>query len=204
MRDKTRRQRYDAKKKTAKTFPISVATVNFKHDGNIGYLIRSAACFGADRIHVIGTVPDRKILNPLSGSLVDYVDIDQHSDPSKFIEYARDNNIKLISAEMCEGSESIETYDFDFSQPICIVVGHEEVGIPPEILNNSDKIYIPMPGIGYCLNTSQAANILLYEATTQYQNTGIKSYYLNGGKIELRNINDIIAEWSESGMYNVP
>jgi len=201
LRDKTRRQRYDSKKKTAKTFPISVATINFKHDGNIGYLIRSAACFGADRVHVIGSLPKRKILNPLSGSLVDYIPIEQHENPLEFLEYAKSNNIKLISAELCEKSESIETYNFDFSQPICIVVGHEEVGIPSEILNNSDKIYIPMPGVGYCLNTSQAANILLYEATTQYQNSGVKSYYLSDGKIEMQRK---FETWNEAGMYNLP
>ena len=200
-REKTRRQRYDAKKKTAKTFPISVATINFKHDGNIGYLIRSAACFGADRVHVIGSLPKRKILNPLSGSLVDYIPIEQHENPLEFLEYAKSNNIKLISAELCEKSESIETYNFDFSQPICIVVGHEEVGIPSEILSNSDKIYIPMPGVGYCLNTSQAANILLYEATTQYQNSGVKSYYLSDGKIEMQRT---FETWNEAGMYNLP
>ena len=95
MRDKTRRQRYDAKKKTAKTFPISVATVNFKHDGNIGYLIRSAACFGADRIHVIGSLPKRKILNPLSGSLVDYIPIEQHENPLEFLESVSAPNISV-------------------------------------------------------------------------------------------------------------
>ena len=198
-REETRRQRYDAKKKTAKTFPISIATVNFKHDGNIGYLIRSAACFGANAVHVIGSLPDRKVLNPLSGSLIDYVEINKYRDPAAFIEYARENNIKLISAELSKESESIETYDFDFSQPICIIVGHEETGIPVEILNNSDKIYIPMPGVGYCLNTSQVANILLYEATTQYQNSGVKSYYTEGGKIC-----DPFKEWHEAGMYNLP
>ena len=183
----------------AKTFPISIAAVNFQCDGNIGYLIRSAACFGAARIHVIGSLPERKILNPLSGSLVDYIDINEHKDPLAFIAYARERNIKLISAELCKESESIETYSFDFSHPICIVIGHEETGVPVEILNNSDKIYIPMPGVGYCLNTSQTANILLYEITTQYQNSGIKSYYTNGGKIC-----DPFEEWHEAGMYNIP
>ena len=100
---------------------------------------------------------------------------------------------------MCEDSESIQTYDFDFTQPICIVVGNEETGIPIEILNNSDKIFIPMPGVGYCLNTSQAANILLYEATTQYQNSGFKSYYLDDGKV--REIHQV---WGQAGMYNLP
>ena len=38
-----------------------------------------------------------------------------------------------------------------------------------EILLNSEKLYIPMDGIGYSLNTSQAANIAVYEAVKQYK-----------------------------------
>ena len=53
---------------------------------------------------------------------------------------------------------------------MCLVVGHEESGIPIEILRNSEVVNIPMPGVGYCLNTSQAANILLYEAVKQFDN----------------------------------
>ena len=56
-----------------------------------------------------------------------------------------------------------------------------------------------MPGVGYCLNTAQTANILLYEVTTQYQNSGFKSYYLNDGKIC-----NSLDGWTESGMYNLP
>jgi tRNA G18 (ribose-2'-O)-methylase SpoU len=48
------------------------------------------------------------------------------------------------------------------------VVGNEESGIPPEIILNSDVIYVEMPGVGFCLNTAQAANIILYEAVRQY------------------------------------
>ena len=41
------------------------------------------------------------------------------------------------------------------------------ISIAIEILRNSDKVYIPMPGVGFCLNTSQTANIFLYEAAKQ-------------------------------------
>jgi tRNA G18 (ribose-2'-O)-methylase SpoU len=168
MRDKTRRERYDDKQRTAKTYPISLVCVNFQHDGNLGYLIRSAACFGAHTIHVIGSVPDRSILNPHSGSLYDYVKIIQHSKPSDFLHYCKTHEIKLVSAEICEGAQSITTYTFDFASHLALVVGNEESGIPIEILENSDKVYIPMPGVGYCLNTAQAANIMLYETIKRY------------------------------------
>ena len=48
-------------------------------------------------------------------------------------------------------------------------MGNEEVGVPPEILQSADVVYIPMPGVGYCLNTAQTANIILYEAVRQYE-----------------------------------
>lgn len=167
-REKTRRERYDEKKANAKTYPISIATINFMHDGNLGYIIRSAACFGAECVHVIGSVPPRGILNPLSGSTCDYVEIRSHGNPSEFIEYCRDNDIQIVSAEIADDSVSIENFQFDFSKPVCIVLGHEEIGIPIEITKNSKLVHIPMPGVGFCLNTSQAGNILLYEATKKF------------------------------------
>ena len=174
-RSKTRRERYDDKKRNTNTYPISLCCVNFQHDGNLGFLIRSAACFGAKFLHVIGTVPPRNSLNSLSGSLYDYVKIIQHSTPTAFLSYIDSNKIKLISAEICEGSIPIDTYNFNYNSDVCLVVGNESSGVPIEILLNSDKIYIPMPGVGFCLNTSQTANILLYEAVKQYDIMGCSS-----------------------------
>tara|TARA_R110000824_G_scaffold32156_6_gene104015 strand:+ start:438 stop:1001 length:564 start_codon:yes stop_codon:yes gene_type:complete len=169
MRDKTRKQRYNEKKPNAKTYPISIATINFMHDGNLGYLIRSAACFGAECVHVIGSVPPKGVLNPPSGTLCDYVDIKQYGTPGTFLEYARQNDYQLIAAEINDEASPINGYRFDFSRHICIVLGHEKSGVPTELIRNSDTVFIPMPGIGFCLNTSQAGNIILYEAVKQYE-----------------------------------
>ncbi len=167
-RQLTRRQRYNIKQNRIDTLPFSVCCVNFDNDGNLGFLIRSAACFGASTIHVIGSVPTRRQLNPISGSLYDYVKIQQYKNPRHFLDYAKSHNARLVSAEICEGSRSISSYNFDFSSHVVVVVGNETTGVPVEILKNSDIVHIPMPGPGYCLNTSQAANVLLYEATSQY------------------------------------
>ena len=77
--------------------------------------------------------------------------------------------IKLVSAEINDEAISIERYKFNFSRPVCIIVGHESTGIPIELVRNSDSVYIPMPGVGYCLNTSQTGNIMLYEAVKQFE-----------------------------------
>jgi len=186
-RTKTRRQRYEEKKKDAKTYPISLCAINFMHDGNLGYLVRSAACFGAECVHVIGSIPSNKALNPSSGSLTDYVKIIQHENPSDFLAYANKNNYEVVSAELSHDSTPINSCSFSFDRHMCVVVGNEETGVPAEILNKSTIVHIPMPGVGYCLNTSQTANIMMYELTKQYdrheQNMNGYGYYICNGKI---------------------
>ena len=80
-----------------------------------------------------------------------------------------ENDIKLISAELTDGSINLENYRFNFNKPVCVILGNEQTGVPVEILRNSDIVHIEMPGVGYCLNTSQAGNIMLYEAVKQYK-----------------------------------
>jgi len=168
VREETRRRRYDSKIKTAKKYPISLCAINFRIDSNLGYLIRSIACFGAARLYVVGHLPDRSQLKAPSGSLVDYVEIIQFATPRDFVDYAKSKDIQIVSAELVEGARSVASYTFNFASDLCLVVGNEESGVPSEIISNSDVVYIEMPGVGYCLNTAQTANILLYEAVNQY------------------------------------
>jgi len=168
-RGSTRRERYDKKLKNAKRYPISLCAINFRVDDNLGYLVRSAACFGATRIYVVGHVPERSHLKAPSGSLIDYVEVVQFATPRHFLDHTKKEGIQIVSAELVEGARPITSYSFNFGSPLALVVGNEESGVPPEIISNSDVIYIEMPGVGYCLNTSQAANVLLYEATKQYE-----------------------------------
>jgi tRNA G18 (ribose-2'-O)-methylase SpoU len=169
VRAETRRQRYDTKLKIAKRYPISLCAINFRVDDNLGYLVRSAACFGAERLYVVGHVPERSRIKAASGSLVDYVEIVSFSTPRDFLDHTKNKEIQVVSAELVEGARPLAAYSFSFDRPVCLVVGNEECGVPTEIISHSDVVYIEMPGVGYCLNTAQAANILLYEAVRQYE-----------------------------------
>lgn len=176
MRTETRRQRYDNKITNAKKFPVSIATINFMFDENLGFVVRSAGCFGLTDIHVIGAMPEEKELSRYSGTLSKYIKINQYNNPTDFLTEMKAKDIKLISLELCDEARNIEEYEFNFDKNICIVVGHERTGVPAEILANSEKIYIPMGGIGYSLNTSQAGNIAVYEAIRQYKSQQTKPY----------------------------
>ena len=168
MRSKTRIERYTEKLNQSQKIPISVGCINFTHDGNLAFLIRSAVCFGAQDIHIVGSVPPRSELHPRSGSTYDLINIISHKTPGHFIEWTLKENVKIVAAELCEKSLKLRKYRFNFEQQVCIFTGHETSGVPGEIIHHADCVEIDMPGPGFCLNTSQAANIVLYEATKQY------------------------------------
>ena len=84
------------------------------------------------------------------------------------MDYAKSEGIQIVAAELVEGARSVASYTFSFNRHVCLVVGNEESGVPSEIIQNSDVLYIEMPGVGFCLNTAQTANILLYETLRQY------------------------------------
>lgn len=172
MRTETRKQRQLKKLDKVSVMPVSIATMNFGKDANVAYVIRAAACFGASEVNIVGnTALDRHVLNAVSGSTADLVKINFFSSEQEFLKYINKNNAQLVSFELpgeWHDSVSIDEFSFSFDRPTCIVVGHETAGVPVEILMNSQCIYVPMPGIGYCLNTSQAANVALYEASKQY------------------------------------
>lgn len=164
----TRIERYNQKKHLAQRMPVSLACVNFFNDGNLAFIIRAASCFGVNEIHVIGSLPPYIELKRMSGSTVDFVKLKQHASPSDFLRWSRAHDVRLISAELSHRSQSLSNYRFNFSGSTCIVAGNETSGVPEEIMLNSDVVKIDMPGIGFCLNTAQAANIFLYEASKQF------------------------------------
>ena len=125
MRTETRRERYDKKIQEAQTYPISLCAINFRVDDNLGYLVRSAACFGAERLYVVGHVPDRGSIKASSGSLIDYVEITQFATPRDFVDHAKSEGIQIVSAELSEKARPISFYNFNFDRHICLVVGNE-------------------------------------------------------------------------------
>tara|TARA_B100001094_G_scaffold40487_1_gene35174 strand:+ start:13423 stop:13977 length:555 start_codon:yes stop_codon:yes gene_type:complete len=162
-RAKTRRERYDLKKSISVNLNLSIATINFSFDDNLAFVIRSAACFGVKNLYVIGSVPSRSFLNAKSGSLYDYVNIKSFSRPSDFLDFCRRNSYDLYSLDLTDSSNSIYKNTFSTENHSVMVLGNESIGIPVEILLNSKHLHIPMPGVGFCLNVSQAGTVAISE-----------------------------------------
>ena len=171
QREETRRERYNKKLKDAVIMPVSICVINFRKEANIAYVIRAAACFGAEEVMVIGSTPNRDTMNDLSGSTYDYINLRKFSNTMNFIEHCRENKIRMVAAEPPGeyiNSISINDFNFDFSRKTVLIVGGETSGLTMDVLVRSECVYIDMPGIGHCLNNSQCANILLFEAAKRY------------------------------------
>lgn len=166
-RKETRKDRYAAKSATAQTYSYVPVCVNFHCDGNVAFVIRSAACFGAKEVIVIGSLPEPNELRRLSGGMCELIKIRTFSNTHEFLEAARNENAAIVSAELNDEAVNICDFSFDLTRTTYLVSGHEQIGVPAEILQHSQAVFLPMPGAGFCLNTSQCATVMMYEYVRQ-------------------------------------
>lgn len=177
-RSMTRMDRYRERIASGKTKTLNVhaACINFGNELNYAHVLRAAACYGSDIVHLIGNyLGHRTALRAVSGTTQDIIETVHHQSPGDFVRYCRENNIKLVSLELPSESFGIKVqsladyrFNFDDNQTYAVCTGGESIGIPIEILLNSDVVYIPGFGKSHCLNTSQAMNVGLYEYVRQY------------------------------------
>lgn len=131
--------------------------------------MRAAACYGASAVHCIGYVAPDTELKKFSGSMNKLVPLFQHQNCHEFLEWKREHDPtgQLVTAELRAGSIDINQFRYPEDHTY-IVVGNEMAGVPEElIINSSALVHIPMPGPGFCLNTSQTANVMAYEYIRQ-------------------------------------
>ena len=134
---------------------------------NIGGIVRSAVCSGAQAI----IIPDKGVgaLNEdamkSSAGALEHIHICRVSSLLKAIDDLHLNGILIFTSEMKTEKKVWET---DFKIPCCIIMGNEEKGIQTFLTKAADVHFaIPMPGNFDSMNVSVAAGIILYEAMKQ-------------------------------------
>ena len=134
---------------------------------NIGAIVRSAVCCGAQGI----IIPDKGVgaLNEeamkTSAGALEKIYISRVNSLAHAVDTLHLNGIKVFSSEM---KASTKLYDLDFTAPTCIVMGSEEYGVQAFLRKSSDAIFtIPMEGKFDSFNVSVATGIILYEAMKQ-------------------------------------
>ena len=134
---------------------------------NFGAIARTCNCAGVDAI----VIPARNSVSvnadaiKTSAGALHTLPVCREQNLTTTIKFLKDSGFKIVAAT--------EDGDYDYTQanykdPVCIIMGAEDTGIPDEHLALCDEwIKIPMFGNIESLNVSVAAGILIYEAIRQ-------------------------------------
>ena len=134
---------------------------------NFGAIIRTAECTGVDGIIIQkkGAAPvTADTIKTSAGAAfkVPIVKVDHIKDA---VFYLQASGVKVVSAT--EKTDHT-VYDVSFNLPMAIVMGSEDRGISPSILEASDHLAkLPLLGEIQSLNVSVACAVFLYEVVRQ-------------------------------------
>lgn len=131
---------------------------------NIGAIARSAYCCGAQAI----IIPDRGIA-PLneeavkaSAGALEHLYVCRETHLLSTLETLQLNGFRVLAAD--ERGQAL-VHHCDWSPPSAIIMGAEDKGIQPALLQRADTVFrIPMATDFDSFNVSVAAGIVLYEA----------------------------------------
>lgn len=135
---------------------------------NTGNIARTCAATNTE-LHLVGElgfeISDRAVKRA-GLDYWPYVDLNQHSNWTKFTQYQQQKSGNLIAFSV-KGTKSYTNYSFQSED--WLLFGPESKGLPAEIMANSDailRIPIPNPQVR-SLNLSVSVAIALYEAKRQ-------------------------------------
>jgi tRNA G18 (ribose-2'-O)-methylase SpoU len=139
---------------------FGIGVFHSKNSDNVGTLWRSAAIMGASFIFTIGKRYKKQATDTMKAyrhiPLYNYLDMD---DFVKHIPY----DCPVVAIEISDKSIYIRNY---IHPERCIyLLGAEDYGIPPEVLNKCRDV-IQIPG-EYCYNVSAAGSIVMYDRMTK-------------------------------------
>jgi TrmH family RNA methyltransferase len=135
--------------------------------GNFGTIVRTAEAAGASGVVALKGSVDAfapKTLRSAMGSAF-RLPIATEVKPEEFLAQARATGLKVIAAA---GGGEILYSDFNWRQPVALVLGNEANGVRSELLEKCDaRISIPMRAPVESLNVAAAATAILFEAARQ-------------------------------------
>lgn len=140
-----------------------IAVENFQHDFNIGTIARNANAFNAAGIHIIG----RRHWNRRGAMKTEaYMNIFHHETVMEFIDWAKQNNLKLIAIDNQKGSKKLN--EIELEKGSILVFGNESDGLSKEMVEACEEmVAIEQFGSTRSVNVGVASGILMYEFVRQ-------------------------------------
>lgn len=157
-------KKLDSLKITENPFLIVAQTI--EKPGNLGTIIRSADGANVDGVIVCDRCTDLYNPNVITAStgMIFHQNIVE-AESAEVAKFLQEHNIIAVSASP---DAEINYTDFDFTQPVAIIVGAEHEGVSDFWNDGSfQKVRIPMEGHADSLNVSAATTLILYEVLRQ-------------------------------------
>lgn len=132
--------------------------------GNVGAVLRTAACLGADvdLIEPMGFAWDDKRVARAGMDYIDHVAVTRHADWDAFSAAARGRLVLLTT------KGALPLHDFAFAPGDVLLFGQEGAGVPDHVHARADaRVVIPMQPPLRSLNLSVSVAIVLAEALRQ-------------------------------------
>jgi len=147
--------------------PFLVLLDEIEDPQNLGAILRSAEGAGADGI----ILPERRsaglteTVAEVSAGALAHLRVGRVPNLVQAMAALKDRGIWLVGAE--GGGDGL-FYEFDYSQPVGIVLGSEGKGLRPLVRRTCDRILsIPLRGKVNSLNVGAAASVFFFEVARQ-------------------------------------
>ena len=145
---------------------LFVALYEVRDPGNLGTILRTSDCAGADGVILVGTCCDPYSFEAVRASMGSLFDMPfAQADYAAFNTWRRKAGLAAVAASV----NGTARHDLvDLQQDTVILMGNEQAGLPPAVEADCDQlVLIPMRGGADSLNLAQATAIMVYEAWRQ-------------------------------------
>lgn len=139
--------------------PFHVAVENWRHDFNIGAVVRNANAFNAAGVHIVG----RRRWNRRGAMVTDrYQHVAHHDDAPALAAWARDAGLPLVGIDNLPGARPLP--EADLPRACVLLFGQEGPGLSADARAAVDALAaIPQYGSTRSINAGAASAIAMYE-----------------------------------------
>lgn len=141
---------------------------------NFGAIARTAECCGVNAIVIPshGSVSVGSDSIKTSAGALNYLPVCRENSVLSAVRYLKESGCTIV----CATEKSSQNYTTgDYTGPVAIVMGAEDKGISPEVLELADvRAAIPQFGRIESLNVSVASGVMMYEVVRQRLNANLE------------------------------
>lgn len=144
--------------------PFHVAIENWRHDFNIGTIVRTANAFAAAEVHIVGN----RRWNRRGAMVTDrYQHLKHHADVPELSRYCDERGIRLLGIDNLPESTPLES--LDLPRDVCLLFGQEGPGLSETARAACDGTFsIAQFGSTRSINASAAAAIAMHAWVRQH------------------------------------